>query len=204
MTKSEETRVIQAIRSGDIGRFEDLVHAYEKGIYTLCLRMLRDEQDALDAAQESFFRAYRALDRFRGESRFSTWLYQIASHICLDMLRSRSGADDISLTGEDDTEFDLPDLRPSPQTVLEQKELRKLVLKTLEELSPDSRQIVVLRDINGLSYEEIEAITGLEPGTVKSRIYRARRRLADLLLKNRNFSGYAPSNQRRTKGGADT
>lgn len=204
MTKSEETRVIQAIRAGDIGRFEDLVHANEKGIYTLCLRMLRDEQDALDAAQETFFRAYRGLDRFRGESRFSTWLYQIGSHICLDMLRSRSGADSISLTGEDETEFDLPDLRPSPQTVLEQKELRKLVLNALEELSPDARQIVILRDVNGLSYDEIVSITGLEPGTVKSRIYRSRRKLADLLLKNRNFSGYASSNQRKTKGGADT
>lgn len=207
MTKDEEVRVIQAVLSGDTGRFETLVHANERTVYTLCLRMLGDEQDALDASQETFVRAWRGLSRFRGDSRFSTWLYRLASRICIDMLRRRPKQPELSLTAEDDEEFSLPDLRPSPQRAAEQTELRQLVADALTLLPPDFREAVILRDVNGLSYEEIGKITGLEPGTVKSRIHRARRRLADILMHNRNFSGYAPSknttDKNDRKGGAD-
>lgn len=207
MTRDEESRVIQAVLAGDTGRFEELVHANERAVYTLCLRMLRDEQDALDASQETFVRAWRGLARFRGESRFSTWLYRLASRICIDMLRRRPKQPELSLTAGDDEDFSLPDLQPSPQQTAEQNELRQLVTDALTLLPPDFREAVILRDVNGLSYDEIGNITGLEPGTVKSRIYRARRKLADILMKNRNFSGYAPSkntaDKTDRKGGAD-
>lgn len=205
MTKDEETRVIQAVLAGDTDRFEALVHAHENGIYTLCLRMLRNEQDALDASQEAFFKAYRALAGFRGDSRFSVWLYRLASNVCLDMLRKRPAAPDLSLTDEEGDEFDLPDVRPSPQRALEQKELRQTVHRALDALPPDFRQAVILRDIHGLSYEEIGAVTGLESGTVKSRIFRARRKLAAVLARDGNFSDFGPSNDRKAagKGGED-
>lgn len=201
MTRDEEARVIRAVLDGDTARFEDLVHAYEKGIYNLCLRMLGDEQDALDASQDAFFKAYRALGSFRGDSRFSSWLYRLASNVCLDMLRKRPAAPEPSF---EEDEFDrlFRDTRPTPQEALEQKELRRTVADALTELPAEFRQAVVLRDVNGLSYDEIGAITGLEQGTVKSRIYRARKKLADVLLASGNFSGYAPS-KRSGKGGAN-
>lgn len=208
MTKAEETRVIQAVLSGEPERYEALVHANEKAIYNLCLRMLGNEQDALDAAQETFLRAWRALDRFRGDSRFSTWLYRLASRICLDILRARPAQAPLSLTTEDEDEFSLPDPAPSPHRKAEQSELRHLVENALHQLPPEHRAIVILRDVNGLSYEEIASVTGLESGTVKSRIHRARRKLASILMQNRNFSGYEPSKTTATKtarkGGAES
>lgn len=207
MTKDEEKTVIQAVLTGQTDRFEALVLAHQKGIYNLCLRMLGNEQDALDASQEAFFRAYRSLASFRGDSRFSVWLCRLASNICLDMLRKRPSAPDISLTGEDDETLPVPDARFSPQTELEKKELRRAVNSALSRLPPEFRQAVVLRDINGLSYEEIARVTGLEPGTVKSRIFRARKKLAAILMRDGNFSELSSSfssvRELQKKGGAD-
>ena len=89
MTKDEEALIIREVLSGQVNRFEALVIAHQKGIYNLCLRMLGNEQDALDASQEAFFRAYRSLEGFRGDSKFSVWLYRLASNVCTDMLRKR-------------------------------------------------------------------------------------------------------------------
>ena len=206
MTREDESRVIRAVLEGDTDRFEELVHAYEKGIYNLCLRMLGDEQDALDAAQEAFFKAFRSLGGFRGESRFSTWLYRLAGNICLDMLRKRPNAPTVSMD-DDDTPLFLADSSPSPQEVLERSEIRRTVDAALNALPPEFRQAVVLRDVNGLSYEEIAEVTGLGTGTVKSRIFRARRKLAAALLGSGNFSRPSSSNssgKRRGKGGART
>ncbi len=207
MTKQEEARIIEAVLDGDTDRFEALVRAHEKGIYALCLRMLGSEQDALDASQEAFFRAYRSLAGFRGESRFSVWLYRLASNICLDMLRKRPASPELSLTMEEDAELPIPDTRPTPHTALEQKELRTAVHRALGQLPPDFRQALVLREIGGLSYDEIAQTTGLEAGTVKSRIFRARKKLAALLLRDGNFSFDLPSisatDNADGKGGAD-
>lgn len=203
MTREEEARAIRAVLEGDTARFEALVRGSERGVYTLCLRMLGSEQDALDASQEAFFKAYRSLAGFRGDSRFSTWLYRLASNVCLDMLRRRPAALALSMTDEEGALFDLPDSAPSPQEALERAELREQVHRALEKLPPDFRQVLILRDIHGLSYEEIASITGLESGTVKSRIFRARRRLADALAAAGNFSDYLPS-KKTGKGGGDT
>ena len=193
MTPDDERRAIEAVLGGDASRFELLVLAHEKGIYNLCLRMLGNEQDALDASQEAFFKAYRALDSFRGESRFSTWLYRLASNVCLDMLRKRPDAPELS--AEDEAlSASLRDTAPSPQEALEKCELRDTVAKALDALPADFRQAVVLRDVNGLSYEEIAAVTGLEAGTVKSRIFRGRRKLAEALMGDGNFTSLYPSN----------
>ncbi len=205
MTIEDELRLIQDVLAGDTDRFEDLVHAHERGVYNLCLRMLGNEQDAMDASQESFFRAYRALESFRGDSKFSVWLYRLTSNVCLDMLRRRPAAPSLSLTDEEERELPLPDTGPSPQEALERKELRQAVRRGLTALPPEFRQVLILREINGLSYEEIGAAVGLEAGTVKSRIFRARKKLAAALMADGNFSGYAPSKTRETisgKGGA--
>ena len=203
MTRDEETRVIQAVLEGDTDRFEELVHANEKGIYNLCLRMLGDEQDALDAAQEAFFKAFRSLSGFRGESRFSTWLYRLAGNVCLDMLRKRPDAPMLSMD-DDEAPLFLADSSPSPHDIVERWEVRRTVQTALAALPEDFRQAVVLRDVNGLSYEEIADVTGLELGTVKSRIFRARKKLAAALLGGNIFEADASNaiGNSRGKGGA--
>ena len=193
MTHEEESRIIRAVLDGDTNQFEHLIRAYEKQIYTLCLRTLGDRQDAMDASQEAFFRAYKALASFRGDSKFSVWLYRLASNVCLDMLRKRSRSQTVSLTEEEDAVLDIPDERFCPQTELEKKQLRQTVRRGLLHLDPEFRQVLILREISGLSYEEIARVTGLEPGTVKSRIFRARKKLAAILMRDGNFSELSSS-----------
>ena len=193
MTHDEEARIIRAVLDGETNQFEHLIRAYEKQIYSLCLRTLGEPQDAMDAAQEAFFRAYRGLVGFRGESKFSVWLYRLASNVCMDMLRKRSRSQTVSLTEEEDAVLDIPDERFCPQTELEKKQLRQTVRQGLQRLDPEFRQVLVLREISGLSYDEIARVTGMEPGTVKSRIFRARKKLAAILMRDGNFSELSAS-----------
>ena len=204
MTRDEERAAIDRVLQGDTDAFEALVKANEKGVYNLALRMLGNAEDALDASQEAFFRAYRALASFRGDSKFSVWLYRLTSNVCLDMLRKAGRFQQTSLTGEDEEEeLPIPDSRFDPQEALERAEVRRAVQEGLQKLDPLFREALVLRDVNGLSYEEIAQALDLEPGTVKSRIFRARRRLAALLTAGGNFSPPAPSNDRMKKGGGE-
>ena len=201
MTREEERAVIERVLSGDGQAFEALVKANEKGVYNLALRMLGNAEDALDASQEAFFRAYKALGKFRGDSKFSVWLYRLTSNVCLDMLRKAGRYDETSLTGEDEEDLPLPDSRFDPQAALDRSEVRRAVREGLERLDPLFRQALVLRDVSGLSYDEIGQALDLEPGTVKSRIFRARRKLAALLTADGNIFAPAPSKDERKGGG---
>ena len=203
MTRDEERAVIDQVLAGDGNAFEALVKANEKGVYNLALRMLGNAEDALDASQEAFFRAYKALGSFRGDSKFSVWLYRLASNICLDMLRKAGRYNEASLTGEDEEDLPLPDSRFDPQAALERSEVRRAVREGLQKLDPAFREALVLRDVNGLSYDEIAQALDLEAGTVKSRIFRARRKLAALLTADGNIFAPPPSNDQRTKGGGE-
>ncbi len=203
MTREEERAAIRRVLAGQTDAFESLVLAHQKGVYNLALGMLRSEQDALDASQEAFLRAFRGLRSFRGDSKFSVWLYRLTSNVCLDMLRRSGRRRESSLTGEEDETFDLPDEGSDPQRVLEKKELRQAVREGMDRLEPAFRQALTLRDIQGLTYEEIGQITGAEPGTVKSRIFRARRKLARYLTETGNFSGREPSYDTAKRGGGD-
>lgn len=191
MTQEEELRLIRRVQAGETEAFEDLVRAHEKTVYNLALRMTGDAQDAEDMAQEAFLKAYRSLGDFRGESKFSVWLYRIVSNVCLDFLRRRSRRPSVSLTAEDEEgeeqQWDVPDERLSPERLLEQKLTREAVQAGLRELPEEQREILLLREIKGLSYEEIGEILSLEPGTVKSRIFRARKRLCAFLLREGNI-----------------
>ena len=190
-TQEEELRLIRRVQAGETEAFEDLVRAHEKTVYNLALRMTGDAQDAEDMAQEAFLKAYRSLGDFRGESKFSVWLYRIVSNVCLDFLRRRSRRPSVSLTAEDEEgeeqQWDVPDERLSPERLLEQKLTREAVQAGLRELPEEQREILLLREIKGLSYEEIGEILSLEPGTVKSRIFRARKRLCAFLLREGNI-----------------
>lgn len=204
MTREEELEIVIKVRSGDANAFEALVLEHEKKVYNLALRMVGNEEDARDMAQEAFIRAFSSLDSFRGDSKFSVWLYRLTSNLCIDLLRSRGRRQTVSLTVDDDesdaAELEIPDDRFSPERAFERAETRENVKRGLDTLSPEYRQILLLREINGLTYEEIGKALGLEEGTVKSRIFRARKKLCAFLLEEGNIPEVAASNS--SKGGA--
>ena len=204
MTKFFENEIISGVLKGNVNDFEKLVTAYEKNVYNIALRMVGDPEDAADMTQETFIKAYRALSGFRGDSKFSSWLYRIASNVCLDFLRSRSRHPQVSLSTVDEDDratFELPDMRQNPEEQLMKKLGMEAVRRGLEQLPEQQRQILVLRELGGLSYAELAQTLGLEEGTVKSRIFRARKRLCALLLCDGNISDGAASVS--GKGGAE-
>lgn len=199
MTETEERALIERAAAGEAAAFEPLVEAYQSRVYTICLRMLGNEEDAADAAQEAFIRAYTSLASFRFESRFSTWLTRLTGNVCLDMLRKRRRSRVISfndMTGEeDDAPPDIPDDRFSPEDELEKKELRAAVREALDRLPEEYRHILVLRCLCDMSYEELAETLHLEIGTVKSRLNRARKKMCAMLLQDGNLSAVGASKQ---------
>ena len=204
MTKDEEKGYIERVLAGDESAYEPLVTENQTKVYRLALRILKNEADAEDAAQEAFLKAYTSLADFRGDSRFSVWLYRLTSNLCIDFLRSRGRRQTLSLTAEDDgndaAQLDIPDDRFSPERAFERQETRASVKRGLDTLTPEYRQILLLREMGGLSYEEIGKALGLEAGTVKSRIFRARKKLCAFLLEEGNIPTLTASNS--WKGGA--
>lgn len=192
MTREEEDILIAQVQNGNSASFEKLVLENQTKVYNLALRMVGSEQDAYDMSQEAFIKAYNSIALFRGDSRFSVWLYRLTTNVCLDFLRSEGRRAHGSLTylseEDDEKELEIPDDRFSPETLAEKKELREAVNKGLMSLPKDYRAILLLREIDGLSYEEIAEALSLEEGTVKSRIFRARKRLCAILTEDGNFS----------------
>lgn len=201
MTREQETAVIQAVLGGDVNAYEALVKEYEKNVYNLALRMTGNSEDAYDMSQEAFIKAYNSLSSFRGESKFSVWLYRIVSNVCLDFLRSRNRKPTLSLSVEDDdgdeVEMDIADESQSPEQLLDRALTRDAVRRGLAALPPEHREILLLREIQGLSYEEIAEALGLEEGTVKSRIFRARKKLCSFLIKDGNIPEFVSSSKER-------
>ena len=203
MTDRQEQNWIDDARRGDQEAFAQLVHLYEKRVYALTLRMCKNPADAEEAAQEAFLAAWQGLAFFRGESSFSTWLYRLASNVCLDHLRSRKRSQTVPLVVAcEDSEVlavDLPDPAPLPEEQVVLSEERKILQAALESLAPEERRLLTLRVVNDLSYAEIAALLEIKEGTVKSRLSRARERLRKKFLKLRNETDFTSSKQR--KGG---
>lgn len=207
LTQDEEVRIIQQVLSGDTDAFALLVEDQSKVVYNLALRMVGNEQDAYDISQDAFLKAYLNLSAFRGDSKFSSWLYRLTTNLCLDFIRRRNRQTVIPLTFEtDDGEEEylpIPDDSFSPETEAERRELRDNVRRGLLQLPETQREILVLRELGQMSYEEIGTQLGLEAGTVKSRIFRARKKLCDILIKDGNLSDAVPSNHQKKGGGSD-
>lgn len=191
MTEVSEKKIIEKVLGGDANAFEELVLKYEKTVYNLALRMVGDRDDASDMTQEAFIKAYGSLSSFRGDSKFSVWIYRIATNVCLDFLRSKSRKQQVSLTVSDDddedAQLDIPDPSSAPEQQLMQKMSMQSVEEGLKTLPDKQRQILVMRELGGMSYAEIGAALSLEEGTVKSRIFRARKRLCTFLLDSGNI-----------------
>lgn len=187
-----ETELVRAARSGDQSAFEALVKANQAMAYQLAYRMTGNPEDAADLTQEAFLNAWRGLSAFDGRSSFSTWLYRLTSNACIDFLRREKRRVSLSMTLEDEEDEEgrqaqLPDSRYSPERELEKKEAAEAVRRGLAALSDEHREVLVLRELEGLSYTEIAQALSLEEGTVKSRIARARLALRDFLQKEGNF-----------------
>lgn len=186
--------LVRAAAEGDQDAFAQLVALHEKRVYALAVRMTGRQEDASDVAQEAFLAAWRGLPSFRGEAGFATWLYRLTANAAIDHLRrSRRQRSEASL---DDGELglDAVDPAPTPQEQAESESLREAVRWGMGELSREHRQVLELREYRELSYEEIAGQLGVDLGTVKSRLSRARGALRKILLRSGNLSGYLPSN----------
>lgn len=183
-----EKQLIAKSLQGDPRAFEELLVQYQNKIYTLCFRYMGNEEDAYDMAQESFIKAFRSLHSFKGDSSFGTWLYRIATNVCLDDIRRRKrkvttiSLDERVPTGDGEIEKEAVDSSPTADIVWEQKELQQQVEKMLNTLKPEHKTVIVLRDMMELSYEEIAAVLNCSTGTVKSRLSRARNILRKIFI----------------------
>ena len=178
----QEDALVARLRQGDHRAFEELVIAYQHRVFGVALRMLGNRAEAEEIAQETFLRAHRALPEFRGDARLHTWLYAIASRLCLNRLAS---AHRRLVQGDDEALAAAPADEPSAAARLERAELDAAVREAISALPEERRIVVVLRDLEGLSYEEIAEVLDLEPGTVRSRLHRAR---LDLKAKLERFT----------------
>jgi RNA polymerase sigma-70 factor, ECF subfamily len=181
-----ELDLLKKSKNGDIEAFEELIEGYQKKVFNITLRMLGNYDDASEVAQEVFLKVFKAIRSFKEESTFSTWIYKITTNTCLDELRKTKNKKNISLDEElkldnDEVKLQIVDQRASPETLYEQKELKKAVMEAIDQLSGEHRIIIILRELQGLNYEEIAKIVKCPVGTVKSRINRARQELREML-----------------------
>ena len=182
--RDEDAELVRRAQADDADAFGELYAAYRERVYRLAYRYVHNQQDALDLCQEAFVRAFEALQRFEGRSRFRTWLMRIASNTCIDHLRQsklrRVGEFDEQVVTGDER---LPGRRaPSDPTLApERDETMAAIEAAVAQLSPEHRQVFVLHEIEGLTYDEIAEVAGCPAGTVMSRLHYARKRLQGLL-----------------------
>lgn len=187
MKSDNEAELIKAAANGDQSAFSELVTEYERLVYNTVKSKVLSAEDAMDISQEVFIKIWKALPNWRGECKFATWVYKVCINASLDFLR-RAPEKTESLSGRPDDDgderpLDIADdsVQASPERRLEQSETTMAVRRAIAKLPEDQRQIVILRDIDGYSYDEIADMLSLGIGTVKSRINRARTRLKSLL-----------------------
>ncbi len=178
----DERTIVEQAKKGDPAAFEELVRRYQNSVYRLALRMCGNAHDAEEVAQEAFLAAWRGLPSFRGESKFSSWLYQLTSNAAVDFLR-REKRHRNTTPVEEQSELAA---EGTPQEDAEAGEVRESLHKALLCLTPEHRQILLLRQMEQLSYEEIGKMLRLESGTVKSRLNRAKKQLRQIFLQQGN------------------
>ncbi|MDA8121682.1 MAG: sigma-70 family RNA polymerase sigma factor [Deltaproteobacteria bacterium] len=179
--------LLEACRQGKPGAFDDVVRAHQDRVYSFCVRMLSDREEALDVSQEVFLSAFRNLDGFREESRLSTWLLRIAANRCLNRIRQRSTRTAREVRFPETDGEDAPPFQPPgreeylPERIAENLEMGKILEQALSRIDPDSRRLLLLSDVEGFTYEEVAEMAEIPLGTVKSRIHRARMALRKIL-----------------------
>ena len=186
-------------RRGDQAAFTALITPLLQPSYHLAVRLLGDRQLAEDITQEAMVKAWLGVRRFRGDARFSTWVFRIVHNACTDALRQRARRPQAPTSwGEDEASLDVPDPGPSLEDQVADRDVRARIMAAVDGLPPPWRAVIVLRDVQGLSYEEIAVITGEHLGTVKSRLHRARAAVRQALEGLESEVGTFPQDPRPT------
>ena len=185
--RSEDTELLRRVLDGDGTAYRGLVEKYQTRIYQVVYGIVRNTEDARDITQDAFVKAYKGLPKFRLESSFYTWIYRIAYNLAIDLTRKQKRR---QTTGDFDETIATKDAdgalleqhhRDNPRKVVERKELYKLIMDALEKLPDEQKQIILLREVEGMSYKEIGEVMDIPEGTVMSRLYYARKKLQKIL-----------------------
>ncbi len=182
----DDRALVRAAQRGDEQAFRSLVERYHRRVVQLALGMVKDADEAMDIAQETFVRVHRYLPSFKGDSSFFTWTYRIAMNLCLDAQRRKGRTERVDLGEDDDAEIEAAMDPPShalagPQRQALNEELRGKIEEALAGLSENHRSILILREVDGLSYEELAKVLGIRKGTVMSRLFHARLKMQNKL-----------------------
>jgi RNA polymerase sigma-70 factor (ECF subfamily) len=177
----DDKSLIQQTLRGDEKAFEKLYESYKDKVFRLSLRILWDREDAMDATQETFVKAYRALGKFKGKASFSTWLYRITYNTAIDLLRKRSRRPETAIDEDEDRDARLAGGFQKPDRRIEKIQAGVVVESALAKLPEPQRMVVMLHDIEGLKYREIAKVMGCSMGTVMSRLHYARKKLKAML-----------------------
>jgi RNA polymerase sigma-70 factor (ECF subfamily) len=186
-TEANDRDLVKEARAGNHAAFRTLVERYQQKVYAMALSMMRDPDQARDAVQDAFIKAYEHLDTFQGDSSFYTWFYRIAFNLCIDRARRARRFTQVefdeALGHEDEAAFEMGPQRLGfdPAQALHDREIRQRVMAALGELSPNHQTVLVLREVDGLAYKEIAEVMNCSIGTVMSRLFHARKRMQLLL-----------------------
>ena len=192
----DDKQLVDAARQGDVKAFAELVNRHQRRAYAVALGMVHDADDARDVCQEAFLKVHKNLATFEGEAQFFTWLYRIVMNLCIDLLRKRRGQqvefDDAQ--GHDDP--DVGGIAPvrtgfDPARALSDKELRAQITRALAQLSPSHRAVLVMREVDGLSYQEMAETMSCSIGTIMSRLFHARKKMQAMLIEYRKTANPA-------------
>ena len=175
----EDAELVRLCQDGDMTAFEQLFHRHQSRVYSVASRMMSNPEDALDMTQEIFLRAYQKINKFKFTSAFSAWLYRLATNLCIDELRKRKRSANTMPLAEAISQSD----GNTPEDDAISRDREQLIWQAINSLKEKERAIIILRDIEGLSYKEIAEVFGCSLGRVKSRIYEARQKLKGILEK---------------------
>ncbi len=194
---ADEQKLVDDARRGDPGAFRALVLRYQRRAFAVALGMVHDHDDARDICQEAFLKVHKSIEGFAGDAQFFTWLYRIVMNLCIDHLRRKRGEriefDDAQATEDagDDTGIAPRRTGFDPARALTNKELRAQMLDSLGKLSATHRAVLIMREVDGLSYKEMADIAGVSIGTVMSRLFHARKKMQKMLLEYRDAADTA-------------
>ena len=184
LLQHQEAILIEKAKTGDVESFEILIGTYQKRAFNIAYRMLGNLEDANDVTQEALVKVYRSIPNFKGNSSFSTWLYSIVNNACIDFIRKNKKVKLLYLEkeqGDESYKIEIPDEINTPECLFEKNEVKRMVHDAINQLNYEQRNIIILRDIQGFSYQEIAEMINVSLGTVKSRISRARSNLKDII-----------------------
>lgn len=198
-----EKKLIELSVGGDIEAFETLIQSHQKKVYNIALRMTKNPDDAQELSQDAFVRAFTSISKFRGDSKFSTWMYRITVNVCTDFLRKRNKTISLSIeqgaaVGEEERPLQIEEDGPGPSELSEKKQLKELVRDAMDSLSDEHREVLVLRDLMDMPYKDIANTLNVNEGTIKSRINRARESLKKIITQRQElFQDYVVKFDRR-------